>query len=187
MDEREEQGDQPMLRKQYLDNLLADFTDKLLGDKGGVGLGNLETGLIVGTRERLLEEMVVALKKALVEDSPRAEVSAHIRERLAAEWKAEMEKARAESPPDFRKASIMTWLERLERRFNLRSLTAPRSFALSFAVVVIVVLVAVVLINPQIGSGLPGAVFGPGGWLPLTIVLLVLGGIAVFLFLRSRR
>ena len=164
------------MNNQNLDNLLADFADGLLGE------GHVDSLTIQNAELMALQETVMLLKRALVDELPDVAMSARIRGNLAAEWEAQktQDKIRLSN-------TTGNWYKKLQKQLNLRSLFAPRTFAFGFAAVALVVLVVVFLINPDIGTEVVGSAIGPAGWLPAAIVLISAGILGLFMYLRSRR
>ena len=166
------------LEDQDRDKRLAEFTDKLLSG---------EVSIVSSTRDselRDLENTVVLLKKVLLDEQLSPEMAGRIRQNLAAAWSATHPQVK--SVP----VSRNNWLANLQKRVDLRALfagrrTAPQNFAWSFATVVVIILAAILWLNPDMG-GQPGTVLGPGNWLP-AILLLIAVGLGLILFFRSRR
>lgn len=155
-----------------LDNRLADYVDALLA---GESPTSQETDL------EALQETVIKLKKVLVDDIPSPEMSERIQKKLAVEW------AKQKTAPGTQKVSTSSWRRLLRERFNLPSLAAPRTFAWSFVTVAVLVLVALLLLNPDFSNNITGTALGQGGWIPVIVIIVGVVALGLVWFFRSRR
>lgn len=163
------------MNDQNLDNRLADFVDTLLAGKSG------ESPTDQGTDLEALQETVSKLKKALVDDLPSAEMSKRIQRNLAAEWAKQKTAAKTQTSP------VENWRKLLQDRFKLPSLSAPRTFAWSFVTVAVLVLVALLLLNPDFNHDITGTVLGQAGWIPAIVIVVGVVALGLVWFFRSRR
>ena len=140
--------------------MVAEFADRLLDEK--------QYELSAHDAElRGLQETVLSLKTFLVDQQPSPVVAERIKANLAAEWqKSEMKR----KPVQAQKRSFS--FEGLLRQLGWgTTFSAQRTFALRFAAVAALVVVAIILISPSINGNLTGSAGGSAGWAPLIVVL----------------
>jgi hypothetical protein len=163
------------MNDQNLDNRLADFVDELLGGK------SVESPPGQGIDLDALQDTVIKLKMVLVEDLPSVEMSKRIQRNLAAEWGKQKTAAKTQTSP------VENWLKLFRDRFNLPSLTAPRNFAWSFATVAVLILVALLLLNPDFNNDIAGTALGQASWIPVVVIIVGVVALGLIWFFRSRR
>lgn len=157
---------------------LAAFTDRVL-DSGD--LQDDESGLAdVNSELRGLEEMVLMLKRSVVEPEPGT--AGQIRTRLMAEWQTRSVPVgqRKTVPPPA--PAQQSWWLRMRRSIQSAS---PRQFALGFAMVAAVV-VTLVMFLPQDVTNLTAAALGGISLLPLGITVGVVLVVATYWLLKDK-
>ena len=166
------------LNDQKRDEQLADFTDKLLskGEAADASLASQDSEL------RALQETVMLLHEAIAEERPSPGMADRIHTSLVDEWR--QAGTGEQQDPDREQEWARGLLRRLGSPFKR---PRRRNLAFGFVAVMAVLLLAVVLLSPDIGFDLT-ATAGMGGLgLPLTLVLVLAGGGIIWWLFRSRK
>jgi len=165
---------------QRLDELLAESTDRILSMDTKVEVDS-------ATRHpelRALENTVVLLKRAIADQEPSQATSDRIRARLVAEWHQSHIRERRAAARKRRESkwNPLSWARRIP------SLRTQRAFALSFTVLAILLLIAVLLFFPEIeGSNLTATVGEQIGLLPIILLAVLVVAAILFWVTRHRR
>ena len=161
-----------------IDDKLAEFTDRVL-------LQDSEEAPELTTQHpqlRALEEIVVALKRLLPANEPDQETANRIHAQLNAEWQHSQTQAHQE-----RRQKQDPGRNPLTRLYQFFNLNRERKFALSFALLAVIVVIAVWLFAPGIDANLTATAGGGTNLLPFILILVILGVAVLFIFFRSRR
>lgn len=166
------------LSNRHLDDLLADFTDRILSmnDVERVSLSTQNPEL------RALEETTLLLRKAVGVQRPSKAMSERIRANLVAEWHESGVSSRPKSQPDQR--LIRNWLQKLGWRPTVRR---RRTLALGLVSILAILVVAVLFFYPEVGSNLTGTASGQASLISIILVLVVVAIAVIYWIFNSRR
>jgi hypothetical protein len=165
-------------RQQYLDEMLAAFTDQALN-------ANQDQPIQPATNDAellALEQMVLRIQKNLASRVPEKETARRIRLRLEQEWHLEQKRARGKPPAD------SFGIRRLLKGWGGKSkVQRQRTLAFGLAFACMVLVVALVIFLPSAAPPQSGAAGMGTDWMPMAMIILVVAvGMAIWLW-RSKR
>ncbi|MEW5871925.1 MAG: hypothetical protein AB1894_21835 [Chloroflexota bacterium] len=164
------------LKPQRLDDLLAEFTDRLMSM-------NASEDLPLDSQDqelKALQETVILLKRALADERPSPVMAERIRRSLSVEWKrADRKYQKAPGLVDRAKDFLGSLGQSVQH-------SRQRSFALSFAAVAVLVVLVVLLAAPELVEPITGVAWGSEEWVPAVIILLALFVLGLLWLLRSK-
>jgi len=169
---------EPELDDRSIDDELAEFTDRILSQ-------DPEEMLELTTQHpqlRSLEEIVIVLKRLFPTGEPDPETANRIHTHLKSEWNRSRSQTHLERPRKQEPARhpLAGW----EQFLNLGR---KRKYALSFALLAIVILVVVWLLAPDFDANLTATAGGGTDLLPLILILAVVAGIAALIAIFRAR
>jgi len=156
-----------------LDDQLAEFTDRLLGEDqlNSVDPEVKDPALLE------LQQIAVSLKRAMGYEQPEADLAQRINTALETEWQ------------DMARSSKrnLSWLERFKLRQPTWTSTSSRNRALTVVFAAIsIALIFFFITNSGTGPILTGASYGQNNLIPILFALLIVLGV-VFLVARNKK
>jgi hypothetical protein len=169
---------EPELDDRSIDDELAEFTDRVLSQ-------DPEEAREPATQHpqlRALEEIVIALRRLLPSNEPDPETANRIQAHLNAEWqrsKMHFYRVRPQKQEPIRHP--LAWLKQFLTQ------NRERRYALSFALLAVILVVVVWLLAPGLDVDLTATAGGGTNLLPFILILVILAIAALVVFFRSRR